>query len=84
MTATTETRVAPRLKSRYADDIAPKLREQFGYPNVMQTPRLVKIVVNMGVGEAARDPTLIAGGTSRASGRTRSRTWPRSPGRSRR
>ena len=62
MTATTEsTRTAPRLKTRYAEEIAGKLREQFGYPNVMQTPRLVKIVVNMGVGEAARDSKLIDG-----------------------
>ena len=66
MTATTEgttttTRTPPRLKQRYADEIAGALREQFGYRNVMQTPRLVKIVVNMGVGDAARDSKLIDG-----------------------
>jgi large subunit ribosomal protein L5 len=63
MTATTETpaKAAPRLKTRYAQEIAGALREQFGYSNVMQTPRLVKIVVNMGVGEAARDSKLIDG-----------------------
>jgi large subunit ribosomal protein L5 len=54
-------RVPPRLKLRYHDDIAPALREEFGYGNVMQTPSLVKIVVNMGVGEAARDAKLIDG-----------------------
>ena len=63
MTATTQTeaRAVPRLKTRYAEEIAGSLREQFGYANVMQTPRLVKIVVNMGVGEAARDSKLIDG-----------------------
>jgi large subunit ribosomal protein L5 len=54
-------RVPPRLKLRYHDEIAPALREEFGYGNVMQTPSLVKIVVNMGVGEAARDAKLIDG-----------------------
>ena len=61
MTATTEARVAPRLKSRYREEVAPTLREEFGYANVMQIPRLTKIVVNMGVGEAARDSKLIEG-----------------------
>src|SRR5580658_6653421 len=54
-------RVPPRLKQRYADEIGPAMREEFGYANVMQTPSLVKIVVNMGVGEAARDAKLIDG-----------------------
>jgi large subunit ribosomal protein L5 len=52
---------APRLKERYASEIAPALREEFGYANVMQIPTLSKIVVNMGVGEAARDAKLIDG-----------------------
>jgi large subunit ribosomal protein L5 len=51
----------PRLKERYAAEIAPALREEFGYSNVMQIPSLSKIVVNMGVGEAARDAKLIDG-----------------------
>jgi len=51
----------PRLKARYRSDIAPALREQFGYANVMQIPGLVKVVVNMGVGDAARDSKLIDG-----------------------
>ena len=59
--ATTSTKVPARLKTRYAEEIAPALREQFGYANTMQTPRLVKVVVNMGVGEAARDSKLIDG-----------------------
>ncbi len=52
---------APRLKTRYREEIAPALREEFSYGNVMQIPGLVKIVVNMGVGEAARDSKLIEG-----------------------
>ena len=57
----TTTRALPRLKSRYRSEIAPAMLSQFGYPNVMQTPGLVKVVVNMGVGEAARDSKLIDG-----------------------
>ena len=52
---------APRLKAHYRSEILPALREQFGYPNVMQVPGLTKIVVNMGVGEAARDSKVIDG-----------------------
>jgi large subunit ribosomal protein L5 len=55
------TTTAPRLKSRYREEILPALREQFDYQNVMQVPGLTKIVVNMGVGEAARDGKLIEG-----------------------
>ncbi len=54
-------RTAPRLKQRYLDEIAPALREEFGYANVMQIPGVTKVVVNMGVGEAARDAKLIEG-----------------------
>ena len=62
-TETTETAVnaVPRLKTRYAEEILPGLREEFGHENVNQVARLVKIVVNMGVGEAARDSKLIDG-----------------------
>ncbi len=52
---------APRLKLRYREQISGDLRKQFKYDNVMQIPGLVKIVVNMGVGEAARDSKLIEG-----------------------
>jgi large subunit ribosomal protein L5 len=52
---------APRMKARYREEILPAMREQFGYANVMQVPGLTKIVVNMGVGEAARDSKLIEG-----------------------
>ncbi|HEV2450439.1 MAG TPA: 50S ribosomal protein L5 [Streptosporangiaceae bacterium] len=51
----------PRLKERYLTEIAPALREEFSYGNVMQVPGLSKIAVNMGVGEAARDAKLIDG-----------------------
>jgi large subunit ribosomal protein L5 len=51
----------PRLKQRYRDEIAPALKDEFSYGNVMQIPGLTKIVVNMGVGEAARDAKLIEG-----------------------
>jgi len=51
----------PRLKQRYADEIKGQLFEQFGYDNVMQVPGVVKVVVNMGVGDAARDAKLIDG-----------------------
>ena len=60
-TAAVEPTVAPRLKTRYAEEILPGLREEFGHENVNQVARLVKIVVNMGVGEAARDSKLIDG-----------------------
>jgi large subunit ribosomal protein L5 len=59
--ATVSPRTAPRLKQRYRDEISAQLREQFGYSNVMQIPGLVKIVVNMGVGEATRDAKLMDG-----------------------
>ncbi|MEJ7634482.1 50S ribosomal protein L5 [Aeromicrobium sp.] len=55
------TAAAPRLKTRYREEILPALREQFDFQNVMQVPGLTKIVVNMGVGEAARDGKLIEG-----------------------
>jgi large subunit ribosomal protein L5 len=61
MTTEAPERTSPRLKARYREEIAASLREQFGYSNVMQIPTLTKIVVNMGVGEAARDSKLIEG-----------------------
>ncbi|AKN69426.1 50S ribosomal protein L5 [Streptomyces sp. NPDC017248] len=55
------TTTTPRLKQKYREEIAGKLRDEFKYENVMQVPGLVKIVVNMGVGDAARDSKLIEG-----------------------
>jgi len=56
-----DTRIEPRLKARYNEVIRQKMLEQFGYKNPMQVPRLVKIVINMGVGEAATDGKKIQG-----------------------
>jgi large subunit ribosomal protein L5 len=56
-----ETRIEPRLKAHYNEVIRQKMLEQFGYKNPMQVPRLVKIVINMGVGEAATDGKKIQG-----------------------
>jgi large subunit ribosomal protein L5 len=61
VTDTAATKQQPRLKTKYRDEIVPKLREEFTFANVMQVPGLTKIVVNMGVGEAARDSKLIDG-----------------------
>ncbi|HEY9410555.1 MAG TPA: 50S ribosomal protein L5 [Jiangellaceae bacterium] len=61
MSTATEARALPRLKQRYRDEIIAALREQFDTANVMQVPTVTKVVVNMGVGEAARDAKLIEG-----------------------
>ena len=60
MTTMTE-RQMPRLKSRYREEIVPALQEQFSFENIMQVPRVTKVVVNMGVGDAAKDSKLIEG-----------------------
>ena len=54
-------KIQPRLKQKYNDEIKKKLQDEFGYANVMQIPGLVKVVVNTGVGEAARDSKVIDG-----------------------
>jgi large subunit ribosomal protein L5 len=60
-TATQAGKIQPRLKTKYRTEISKALTEEHGYTNVHQVPGLVKIVVNMGVGEAARDGKLIEG-----------------------
>jgi len=60
-TATQAGKIQPRLKTKYRTEIAKALTEEHGYTNVHQVPTLVKIVVNMGVGEAARDGKIIDG-----------------------
>jgi large subunit ribosomal protein L5 len=50
-----ETKYIPRLYQKYRDEVVPKLVARFGYKNPMEVPKLVKIVVNMGVGEAVKD-----------------------------
>jgi large subunit ribosomal protein L5 len=49
----------PRLRQRYRDEVVPELQQQLGLANVMQVPRLEKVVVNMGVGEAIKDGRLL-------------------------
>jgi large subunit ribosomal protein L5 len=53
--------MAPRLKDRYSDEIRDKIQKDLGLENVMQVPRMSKIVVNMGAGDAAADSKLIKG-----------------------
>ncbi|ROP72374.1 50S ribosomal protein L5 [Curtobacterium sp. PhB115] len=60
-TAAPAGKIQPRLKQKYKDEIKATLTEQFGYANVNQVPGLVKVVVNTGVGEAARDSKIIEG-----------------------
>jgi large subunit ribosomal protein L5 len=59
--STTPTREMPRLKARYRAEIVAQLRKDFSYGNVMEVPGLTKIVVNMGVGDAAKDSKLMDG-----------------------
>ena len=61
MSEATMEKVQPRLRSRYREEIVAAMQQEFGYANPMQVPGLTKIVVNMGVGEAARDSKLIEG-----------------------
>jgi large subunit ribosomal protein L5 len=60
-TTGTPVREVPRLKARYREEIKPALTEQFSFSNPMQIPGVVKVVVNMGVGDAAKDSKLIDG-----------------------
>ncbi len=57
----TAVKVQPRLKAKYRSEVRETLQTEFSYTNVMQVPNLVKVVVNMGVGEAAKDSKLIEG-----------------------
>ncbi len=50
-----------RLRAKYEKEIVPKLREEFGYTNPMMVPRLLKVSVNMGLGEAVKNPKIIDG-----------------------
>src|SRR4030088_3484876 len=62
MSAPTSTeKIVPRLKARYREEIVAQLREEFNFANPHQIPGVVKVVVNMGVGDAARDSKLIEG-----------------------
>lgn len=59
MSETTDTKMTPRFKTKYQETVAPALQEEFGYTNVMELPRITKVVVNMGLGEAAKDSKLV-------------------------
>jgi large subunit ribosomal protein L5 len=56
-----EAQSEPRLRTRYQKEVVPALMKRFGYKNPMQVPRVEKIVVNMGLGEAVGNPKLIDG-----------------------
>jgi large subunit ribosomal protein L5 len=58
-TATTETRELPRLKQRYVEEVRAQLQEELGLETVMQVPRVEKITLNMGVGEAKTEPKAL-------------------------
>jgi large subunit ribosomal protein L5 len=59
MAPVAEATITPRLKARYHEEILPALMRQFGYSSPMQAPRLVKITLNMGVGEAKQDARMM-------------------------
>jgi large subunit ribosomal protein L5 len=61
MTTQTTERETPRLKSRYRAELIQPLKDELGLGNIMQVPRPVKVVVNMGVGEAVREARLLDG-----------------------
>jgi large subunit ribosomal protein L5 len=59
MEASAQANIPPRLKERYESEIKPQLRERFGYSSVMEVPRVEKITLNMGVGEAKQDSSML-------------------------
>ena len=59
MEASAQAQVPPRLKERYEQEIAPALRERFGYSSPMEVPRIQKITLNMGVGDAKQDSNIL-------------------------
>ncbi|HYU92280.1 MAG TPA: 50S ribosomal protein L5 [Actinomycetota bacterium] len=56
-------RYVPRLKVRYREEVLPRLRQELGYANAMEVPRLQKIVINMGVGDALKDARMLEAAT---------------------
>ena len=63
MEASAQAKVPPRLKERYEQEIAPALQKRFGYKTAMQVPRLEKITLNMGVGDAKQDSNILEAAT---------------------
>jgi large subunit ribosomal protein L5 len=56
-------RYVPRLKVRYRQEVLPRLRQELGYANPMEVPRLLKVVINMGVGDALKDARMLEAAT---------------------
>jgi len=56
-------RYVPRLKLRYREEVLPRLRQELGYANAMEVPRLQKVVINMGVGDALKDARMLEAAT---------------------
>jgi large subunit ribosomal protein L5 len=56
-------RYVPRLKVRYREEVLPRLRQELGYTNAMEVPRLQKVVINMGVGDALKDARMLEAAT---------------------
>ncbi len=63
MEASAQAQVPPRLKERYEQEIAPALKERFGYKSAMEVPRVEKITLNMGVGDAKQDSNVLDAAT---------------------
>ena len=63
MEASAQAAVPPRLKERYEQEIRPKLQQQFSYSSVMEVPRVEKVTLNMGVGEAKQDSNMLEAAT---------------------
>src|SRR5438067_2440171 len=61
--AVAEAKISPRFKTMYESEIRPRLMEGFGYASTMQAPRLVKITLNMGVGDAKQDTNMLEAAT---------------------
>jgi large subunit ribosomal protein L5 len=59
MEASAQAQIPPRLKERYEQEIAPSLRQRFGYKSPMEVPRIEKITLNMGVGDAKQDSNIL-------------------------
>jgi large subunit ribosomal protein L5 len=56
-------RYVPRLKVRYREEVLPRLRQELGYANAMEVPRLQKVVINMGVGDSLKDARMLEAAT---------------------
>jgi hypothetical protein len=74
MEASAQAQVPPRLKERYEQEVAPSLQKRFGYKSAMEVPRVEKITLNMGVGDAKQDSNVLDAASSSS---------PRSPARRR-